>query len=139
MIDPYFSATKLGWVLDNVEGARERAEQGELAFGTVDSFLIWRLTGGQQHVTDATNASRTALFNIHTQEWDEELLTLFNIPANLLPEVKDSSDDFGTTDAHWLGAALPIAGVAGISRRRWWGRRAFNREWAKAPTAPAVL
>lgn len=132
LIDPYFSATKLGWVLDNVEGARERAEQGELAFGTVDSFLIWRLTGGQQHVTDATNASRTALFNIHTQEWDEELLALFNIPANLLPEVKDSSDDFGTTEAHWLGAALPIAGVAGDQQAALVGQACFQPGMGKS-------
>ncbi|EHJ91533.1 glycerol kinase GlpK [Vreelandella boliviensis] len=132
LIDPYFSATKLAWILDNVEGARERAEQGELAFGTVDSFLIWRLTGGQQHVTDATNASRTALFNIHTQEWDEELLTLFNIPANLMPEVKDSSDDFGTTEAHWLGAALPIAGVAGDQQAALVGQACFQPGMGKS-------
>ncbi|NYT75144.1 glycerol kinase GlpK [Halomonas sp. QX-2] len=132
LIDPYFSATKLGWVLDNVEGARQRAEQGELAFGTVDSFLIWRLTGGQQHVTDATNASRTALFNIHTQEWDKELLSLFNIPANLLPEVKDSSDDFGTTEAHWLGAALPIAGVAGDQQAALVGQACFQPGMGKS-------
>ncbi|RBI69366.1 glycerol kinase [Vreelandella sulfidaeris] len=132
LIDPYFSATKLAWMLENVPGARERAEQGELAFGTVDSFLIWRLTGSQQHVTDATNASRTALFNIHTQEWDEELLTLFNIPANLLPEVKDSSDDFGTTEAHWLGAALPIAGVAGDQQAALVGQACFQPGMGKS-------
>ena len=113
LIDPYFSATKLAWILDCVEGARERAARGELAFGTVDSFLMWRLTDGKRHVTDATNASRTALFNIHDQTWDEELLALFDVPANMLPEVNDSSDDFGTVEAHWLGAPLPIAGVAG--------------------------
>jgi glycerol kinase len=132
LIDPYFSATKLAWMLDNVTDARERAEQGELAFGTVDSYLIWRLTGGQQHVTDATNASRTALFNIHTQEWDEELLALFNIPANLLPEVKDSSDDFGTTEAHWLGSALPIAGVAGDQQAALVGQACFQPGMGKS-------
>lgn len=132
LIDPYFSATKLAWILDNVDGARERAGQGELAFGTVDSFLIWRLTGGQQHVTDATNASRTALFNIHTQEWDEELLTLFNIPANLMPEVKDSSDDFGTTEPHWLGTALPIAGVAGDQQAALVGQACFQPGMGKS-------
>jgi glycerol kinase len=132
LIDPYFSSTKLAWILDNVEGARDRAEQGELAFGTVDSFLIWRLTGGQQHVTDATNASRTALFNIHTQEWDEELLGLFNIPANLLPEVKDSSDDFGITEAQWLGAALPIAGVAGDQQAALVGQACFQPGMGKS-------
>lgn len=132
LIDPYFSATKLAWILDNVAGARERAEQGDLAFGTVDSFLIWRLTGGRRHVTDATNASRTALFNIHTQEWDEELLTLFNIPANLLPEVKDSSDDFGSTEAHWLGSSLPIAGVAGDQQAALVGQACFQPGMGKS-------
>ncbi|MGO3768692.1 MAG: FGGY family carbohydrate kinase, partial [Vreelandella alkaliphila] len=85
LIDPYFSATKLAWILDNVAGARERAQRGELLFGTIDTFLIWRLTNGKQHVTDATNASRTAIFNIHNQTWDDELLALFNVPANMLP------------------------------------------------------
>lgn len=132
LIDPYFSATKLAWILDNVEGARERAERGELAFGTVDSFLIWRLTNGQRHVTDATNASRTALFNIHTQQWDDELLALFNIPASLLPEVKDSSDDFGTVDASWLGAELPIAGVAGDQQAALFGQACFTPGMGKS-------
>ncbi len=132
LIDPYFSATKLAWLLDNVEGARERAERGELAFGTVDSFLIWRLTGGKQHVTDATNASRTALFNIHSQQWDEELLTLFNIPASLLPEVKDSSDDFGMVEADLLGAELPIAGVAGDQQAALVGQACFKPGMGKS-------
>ncbi len=113
LLDPYFSGTKVGWILDQVDGARARAEKGELAFGTIDSFLIWRLTGGQKHVTDATNAGRTLLFNIHTQQWDPELLSLLDIPIELLPEVKDSADDFGTSDTSILGQALPIAGVAG--------------------------
>ncbi|MGE4534633.1 glycerol kinase GlpK [Halomonas sp.] len=125
LIDPYFSATKLAWLLDNVEGARERAERGELAFGTVDSFLIWRLTGGRVHATDATNASRTALFNIHEQRWDPELLALFDIPQALLPEVKDSSDDFGTLEPEWLGGALPIAGVAGDQQAALVGQACF--------------
>lgn len=132
LIDPYFSATKLAWLLENVDGARERAERGELAFGTVDSFLIWRLTGGKQHVTDATNASRTALFNIHTQEWDTELLALFDIPANLLPEVKDSSDDFGFVEANWLGAELPIAGVAGDQQAALVGQACFRPGMGKS-------
>lgn len=132
LIDPYFSATKLAWILEHVEGARERAERGELAFGTVDSFLIWRLTNGKRHVTDATNASRTALFNIHTQQWDDELLALFNIPASLLPEVKDSSDDFGTIDASWLGAALPIAGVAGDQQAALFGQACFTPGMGKS-------
>ncbi|UDM08813.1 glycerol kinase GlpK [Halomonas sp. NyZ770] len=132
LIDPYFSATKLAWILDRVEGARERAAKGELAFGTIDSFLIWRLTEGQQHVTDATNASRTALFNIHEQRWDDELLALFGVPDNMLPDVKDSSDDFGTMAAHWLGAALPIAGVAGDQQAALVGQACFKPGMGKS-------
>ena len=132
LIDPYFSATKLAWLLDNVEGARERAERGELAFGTVDTFLIWRLTGGKVHATDATNASRTALFNIHRQSWDDELLAMFDIPASLLPEVKDSSDDFGHAEASFLGAALPIAGVAGDQQAALFGQACFEPGMGKS-------
>ena len=95
LLDPYFSATKAAWILDHVEGARARADAGELAFGTVDSFLIWRLTEGKFHATDATNASRTNVFNIHSQDWDDELLALFDVPASILPEVKDCADDYG--------------------------------------------
>lgn len=113
LLDPYFSATKIAWILDNVAGARERAERGELAFGTVDTWLLWKLTDGASHATDATNASRTLLFDIHQQRWDEELLALFNIPAAILPQVLDSADDFGTTDADVLGQALPVGGIAG--------------------------
>ena len=113
LLDPYFSGTKIGWILDSVDGARLRAEKGELAFGTIDSFLIWRLTGGARHVTDATNAGRTLLFNIHTNQWDKELTTLLDVPEALLPEVLDCADDFGTTDSSVLGQTLPIAGVAG--------------------------
>lgn len=113
LLDPYFSATKLGWMLDNVDGARAKAEKGELAFGTIDSFLLWRLTGGAVHATDATNASRTMLFNIHSQQWDNSLLDLFRIPASLLPEVKDCIADFGTTETSLFGCAIPIGGIAG--------------------------
>jgi len=113
LLDPYFSASKAAWILDNVEGAREAAGKGGLAFGTVDSFLIWRLTGRKSHVTDATNASRTSLFNIETQSWDKELLRLFNVPASVLPQVKDSADDFGVTDPEIFGRSIPILGVAG--------------------------
>lgn len=113
LLDPYFSATKAAWILDNVDGARDKATKGELAFGTVDSFLIWRLTGGKTHATDATNASRTNVFNINNQEWDEELLELFDVPASILPEVKDCADDYGHMDADILGEAIPILGVAG--------------------------
>ncbi|MGV8955034.1 MAG: FGGY family carbohydrate kinase, partial [Cypionkella sp.] len=113
LLDPYFSGTKVKWLLDNVKGARKRAEKGELAFGTVDSFLIWRLTGGKVHATDATNACRTLLFNIESNEWDKGLLKLLDVPAALLPEVRDCADDFGMTEASIFGAAIPIRGVAG--------------------------
>jgi glycerol kinase len=113
LLDPYFSGTKVAWLLDHVPGARARADKGELAFGTVDSFLIWRLTGGRVHVTDSTNASRTLLFNIHENRWDEELCALLDVPMSLLPEVHDSAADFCTTDKSVLGVALPVAGVAG--------------------------
>jgi len=113
LLDPYFSATKINWILDNVAGARARADAGDLAFGTIDSFLLWRLTGGKSHATDATNASRTMLFNIHTQQWDDSLLELLEIPHSLLPEVKDCCADFGVTAADLFGRAIPIAGIAG--------------------------
>lgn len=113
LLDPYFSASKVKWLLDEVEGARELAEQGMLAFGTIDTFLIWRLTGGKMHVTDTTNASRTNLLNIHSLEWDEELLSLFSVPSSVLPNVLQCADDFGATEANLFGKSLPIAGVAG--------------------------
>ena len=113
LLDPYFCATKIAWILDHVEGARQSAEKGDLAFGTVDTFLLWRLTDGKVHATDATNASRTSLFNIHQQDWDETLLTLFNIPASLLPQVKDSAADFGTTDIGVLGHSIPVGALVG--------------------------
>ncbi|HJL56028.1 MAG TPA: glycerol kinase GlpK [Arenicellales bacterium] len=111
LLDPYFCATKIAWILDHVEGARQSAEKGDLAFGTVDTFLLWRLTGGKVHATDATNASRTSLFNIHQQNWDETLLTLFNIPVSLLPQVKDSAADFGTTDTAVLGQSIAVGAL----------------------------
>ncbi len=113
LLDPYFSATKLAWILDNVTGARARAEAGKLAFGTVDSYLIWRLTGGRRHVTDATNAARTLLYDIHTGRWDTDMLALFGIPEAMLPEVLDSAADFGVASAEAFGGAIPILGVAG--------------------------
>lgn len=113
LLDPYFSATKLVWLLDNVPQARQKAERGELAFGTVDTFLLWRLSKGKQHLTDATNAARTLLFNIHTQQWDEDLLRLFDIPKSLLPEVKDSASDFGVIDQEWLGGEVLVGGMVG--------------------------
>lgn len=123
--DPYFSASKLSWLLDHLPGARARAEAGELCFGTVDSWLIWHLTGGRLHVTDATNAARTALFNIHTQDWDAELCALWRIPMGLLPQVRDSAGDFGVTDPGVLGQALPIRGVAGDQQAAAMGQGCF--------------
>jgi glycerol kinase len=126
LLDPYFSGTKLAWLLDHVKGARARAEAGELAFGTIDSFLIWRLTGGKVHATDATNASRTLLYNIHTGQWDAELLRLLNIPAGLLPEVKDCAADYGVTEKRLFGAAIPIGGVAGDQQAATIGQACFK-------------
>lgn len=126
LLDPYFSATKIAWMLDHVDGARARAEAGELAFGTVDSWLIWTLTGGERHVTDATNASRTALFNLDTQDWDDELLAFFGVPRALLPEVLDSAADFGRTADGLFDARLPIAGVAGDQQAATVGQACFQ-------------
>jgi len=125
LIDPYFSATKLRWILDHVEGAQRRAENGELLFGTIDTWLIYRLTGGKVHATDPSNAARTMLFNIHTMQWDEELLRLFNIPACMLPEVKPSSGVFGETDPRLFGKSIPIAGVAGDQQAALFGQCGF--------------
>jgi len=132
LLDPYFSATKVKWLLDNVAGARVRAERGELAFGTIDSFLLWRLTGGQSHKTDATNASRTMLFNIHDQTWDAELLAELDIPAALLPQVEDSAADFGMTQASLFGAAIPIAGMAGDQQAALIGQCCFEDGMTKS-------
>jgi glycerol kinase len=126
LLDPYFSGTKLAWLLDTVKGARARAEKGELAFGTIDTFLIWRLTGGKVHATDATNASRTLIYNIHKGMWDDELLRILNIPRTLLPDVKDCAADFGTTDAKLLGASIPIGGVAGDQQAATIGQACFE-------------
>lgn len=125
LLDPYFSGTKLAWLLDNVDGARARAEKGELAFGTIDTWLLWKLTGGKSHATDASNASRTLLFNIQTQAWDEELLRILSIPRALLPEVKDSSADFGVTTADFLGAPILIGGMAGDQQAALIGQACF--------------
>ncbi|XOV81055.1 MAG: glycerol kinase GlpK [Aestuariibacter sp.] len=126
LLDAYFSATKIAWILDNVDGARQLANAGKLAFGTIDTFLIWRLTGGKVHATDVTNASRTNLFNIQTLQWDEHLLQLFNVPESLLPEVKQSADDFGTTTADLFDRPLPICGVAGDQQAATIGQCCFN-------------
>ncbi len=127
VIDAYFSASKICWLLDNVAGARERAGRGELAFGTVDSWLIWKLTGGTRHVTDVTNASRTMLFNLHTGQWDEELLALLNVPRSLLPEVVGSSEVCGKTSG--VLADIPIAGIAGDQQAALFGQMCMSREW----------
>ncbi len=132
LIDPYFSATKIRWILENIEGAQARAERGELAFGTVDSYILWKLTGGKEHRTDATNASRTMLFNIHTQEWDDDLLTLLNIPRAILPEVMDSSDNFGVTDKDIMGIEIPILGMAGDQQAALFGQTCFKEGMAKS-------
>ena len=126
LIDPYFSATKINWILENCPDAREKAEKGDLIFGTVDTYLLWKLTGGKEHRTDATNASRTMLFNIHTQEWDAELLELLNVPIEMLPEVMDSSDDFGVTDERYLGYEVPILAMAGDQQAALFGQTCFN-------------
>ena len=125
LLDPYFSATKLAWILEHVEGARERAAAGRLAFGTIDTFLIWRLTGGTVHATDATNASRTMLFDIHAQRWNDTLLQLFDVPRSVLPEVLDSAADFGATSMDVLGHAIPISGVAGDQQAATFGQACF--------------
>ena len=132
LLDPYFSATKIGWILDHVAGARARAERGELAFGTVDSWLLWKLTGGKVHATDATNASRTLLFNIRTQRWDPELLEFFGVPPGLLPEVRDSAADFGRTDHRLFGAQIPIRGIAGDQQAATVGQACFAPGMAKS-------
>ncbi|OVE74048.1 glycerol kinase [bacterium B17] len=126
LLDPYFSATKIAWLLDNVEGARQKAEDGKLAFGTVDSFIISRLTGGRVHVTDATNASRTSIYNIREQGWDETLLGVFSVPASVLPEVLDCAADFGETEPEIFGRSIPILGVAGDQQAAAVGQCCFD-------------
>ncbi len=125
--DAYFSASKIAWILDNVDGAREKAESGKLIFGTVDTWLIWNLTGGEVHVTDYTNAARTMLFNIHTLKWDEDLLKLFNIPACMLPDVKPSSIIYGYTSEKVMGGRIPIAGAAGDQQAALFGQCCFDK------------
>ncbi|WP_108126972.1 glycerol kinase GlpK [Saccharospirillum mangrovi] len=132
LLDPYFSGTKVRWILDNVDGARERAERGELAFGTVDSFLLWRLTGGAEHATDATNASRTLLFNIHTQNWDSALLDMLDVPASMMPTVKDCAADYGNTDPSLFGAAIPIRGIAGDQHAALFGQACYQPGMVKS-------
>ena len=127
LIDPYFSATKIKWIFDHVEGARERAEKGELLFGTIDSFLVWKLSGGKAHITDYSNASRTLLYNIYDLCWDKELLELFDIPSCILPEVKPSSSIYGyTASYHLVSEPIPIAGIAGDQQAALFGQACFE-------------
>ena len=126
LLDPYFSGTKIAWLLNNIPGAREAAPSGQLAFGTIDTYLLWCLTGGKVHATDATNASRTLLYNIKTGAWDDDLLKLLNVPRALLPEVRDSAADFGTSSPEILGAAIPISGIAGDQQAATVGQACFS-------------
>ena len=132
LIDPYFSASKIAWILDNVDGARQSALNGELAFGTIDSFLLWRLTGGKVHATDATNASRTSLYNINTLEWDDELLKVFNVPKNILPEVKDSAFEYGHISKEILGISIPILSILGDQQAAAIGQSCFKEGTIKS-------
>ncbi|MCK8825105.1 glycerol kinase GlpK [Fuchsiella alkaliacetigena] len=132
VLDAYFSATKIKWILDNVEGARSKAEAGKLRFGTVDSWLVWKLSNGQLHITDYSNAARTLLYNIHSLEWDQELLDIFEIPRSMLPEVKPSSEVYGyTADAQSFGAQIPIAGIAGDQQAATFGQGCYERGMVK--------
>lgn len=132
LLDPYFSAIKIQWILDQVPGAREAAENNEILFGTVDTFLLWRLTGGKVHATDASNASRTMLFNIHKQKWDKELLAIFNIPANILPEVLDNAAEFGATDKRLFDHEIPITRMAGDQQAASFGQALFEEGMVKS-------
>jgi glycerol kinase len=131
IVDAYFSATKIRWILDNVKGAKQKAQQGKLAFGTVDTWLVWKLTNGKIHSTDITNASRTMLFNLHTCTWDEELLNMFDIPSSMLPEVHSSSEIFGHTDDKILAAQIPIAGIAGDQQAALFGQMCTEKGMVK--------
>ena len=131
VIDAYFSGTKVKWILDNVDGTRELAEAGKLAFGTVDTWLIWKLTGGKLHITDVTNASRTLLFNIHTLEWDTELMEILGVPASMLPEVKSSSEIYGNTDKEFFGDEIPLSGIAGDQQAALFGQMCVDEGMVK--------
>ncbi len=132
VVDPYFSSTKLAWILDEVPGVKDRARRGELCFGTVDSFLVWRLTGGRVHATDASNASRTQLFDIGRQRWSSEMLDYFHVPEALLPDVRDSAADFGRAEARWFGAEIPVLGVAGDQHAALVGQGCFEPGMSKS-------
>ncbi|WP_027087465.1 glycerol kinase GlpK [Cohnella panacarvi] len=131
LLDPYFSGTKIAWMLDHTEGAREQAERGELLFGTVDTWLLWKLTGGKVHATDPSNASRTLLYNIHYHRWDEELLGILGVPAAMLPEVRATSGEFGLTESEWFGVPIPIASLVGDQQAALFGQGCHNPGDAK--------
>jgi len=132
LLDPYFSGTKISWVLDNIEGAKSKALKGDLLFGTVDCWLLWNLTKGKVHATDATNASRTLLFDIKKQQWDQELLTLLEVPSQMLPKVHDCADDFGISDSTWFGSEIPILGIAGDQQAATLGQACFKTGMLKS-------
>ncbi len=132
VVDPYFSASKIRWLLDTMPGLRQRAEKGDIAFGTIDSFLLWRLTGGRLHMTDVTNASRTMLFDLHRLAWDSELPEAFGIPRALLPEIRATGDDFGTTVPELFGDAIPISGIAGDQQAALIGQACFRPGMVKS-------
>lgn len=132
LLDPYFSATKIRWILDHVEGVREKAERGDIAFGTIETYLLWKMTGGKSHKTDITNASRTMLLNIRTQKWDDALLDLFGIPSSILPEVMDNTADFGEIEAQHFGVQLPVCGMAGDQQAALIGQSCFHRGMVKS-------
>lgn len=128
LLDPYFAGTKVKWILDNVDGAREKAENGDLLFGTIDTWLVWKLSGGEAHITDYSNASRTLMYNIYDLQWDDELLDLLNVPKQLLPEVKESSEIYAhTKDYHFFGQEVPISGIAGDQQAALFGQACFER------------
>src|SRR5699024_5518157 len=132
LIDPYFSGTKIRWILDHVEGAREKANRGELQFGTIDSWLIYKLSGQKVHVTDYSNASRTLMFNIHELQWDDELLEILQVPKSMLPEVRESSEIYTyTVDYHFFGYEVPIAGIAGDQQAALFGQTCFEKGMVK--------
>ena len=128
LLDPYFAGTKVKWILDNVDGAREKADNGDLLFGTIDSWLVWKLSGKEAHITDYTNASRTLMFNIHDLKWDKELLDILEVPESMLPEVKPSSEVYAhTVDYHFFGQNVPIAGIAGDQQAALFGQACFDK------------
>lgn len=139
VIDAYFSATKIKWILDNVQDAREKAKQGKLCFGTIDTWLLWKLTHGKIHATDVSNASRTMLCNIHTLHWDGELQDIFDIPGNMLPQIRSSSEIYGYTDQIFTSARIPIAGIAGDQQAALFGQMCIEPGMVKTLMVQVVL